>query len=582
MPAPVVLTSGQTRPISMRVQGIGSSISTLNLIINFREQGGAGGNATIRLSQKLRQVTLYEPQKVTFLHPGGVVSYAILRPPSFNTTCGSQSHVKAPILLSLHGAGVEADDDEWRRVFQPVPDICAWVLLATGSTSWSGDDWHNWGFADVEAAISSIPDWIRRNSWQGVGVDLDRWLVSGHSNGGQGTWYAITHRPDKVIAAAPISGYLSIQTYVPYHLWQNADPLRIAVLQASLNSYKHELLVDNCKGIPLQQQHGGADDNVPTYHSRLMNQRLALAGWPTPYNEIPASPHYYDGVLTTDVLQDFYRKYLGRPANRSTSLDRFTLVVANPGDTGSKEGIRVTQLQDPGQYGSVAVSIDSSSCSYDLKTFNVLEIEVQTMRCLSSALSADGVQIPIAFRSVNDTLRVRKAADGTWQVRGSAEGIEDRRGRQLGGLLAILRTHGAFTIRYKDKDSYDLALQVSRNLHQYFSADTLLLGDNEYNDNHTGNLITVVTGDRPQASAMPEFPIQPGPAGGLRVRDSHGRERSYGEEDGTSGLGAIYLRPLSNERLELVIWGADSDATARVARLLPLVTGVGQPDFVVL
>lgn len=47
--------------------------------------------------------------------------------------------------------------------------------------------------------------------WEGEGVDLDKWVVTGHSNGGQGTWYALTHWSDKIIAATPLSGYLSIQ-----------------------------------------------------------------------------------------------------------------------------------------------------------------------------------------------------------------------------------------------------------------------------------------------------------------------------------------------------------------------------------
>ena len=28
---------------------------------------------------------------------------------------------------------------------------------------------------------------------------------------GQGVWYALTHRPDKIIGASPVSGYSSIQ-----------------------------------------------------------------------------------------------------------------------------------------------------------------------------------------------------------------------------------------------------------------------------------------------------------------------------------------------------------------------------------
>lgn len=58
-------------------------------------------------------------------------------------------------------------------------------------------------------------------------MNIHKWLVVGHSNGGeapkppkpysllnlqigQGTWFIATHRPQEVIAAAPVSGYLSI------------------------------------------------------------------------------------------------------------------------------------------------------------------------------------------------------------------------------------------------------------------------------------------------------------------------------------------------------------------------------------
>lgn len=85
-----------------------------------------------------------------------------------------------------------------------------------------------WGFADIEAAVVAVPDWIKNADWQGPGIDPHRWLVTGHSNGGrqpfatcdtvssdsclgQGAWYALTHAPDKIIGAAPISGYSSIQ-----------------------------------------------------------------------------------------------------------------------------------------------------------------------------------------------------------------------------------------------------------------------------------------------------------------------------------------------------------------------------------
>ncbi len=42
----------------------------------------------------------------------------------------------------------------------------------------------NWGFADVEAAVLSISAWMHATRWAGYGVDIDSWLVTGHSNGG--------------------------------------------------------------------------------------------------------------------------------------------------------------------------------------------------------------------------------------------------------------------------------------------------------------------------------------------------------------------------------------------------------------
>ena len=55
--------------------------------------------------------------------------------------------------------------------------------VADASTRADGDA-DNWGFADVEAAVNSIPTWIRNVAWHGPGVEVDRWVMTGHSNGG--------------------------------------------------------------------------------------------------------------------------------------------------------------------------------------------------------------------------------------------------------------------------------------------------------------------------------------------------------------------------------------------------------------
>ena len=36
----------------------------------------------------------------------------------------------------------------------------------------------------MEAAVAAVPHWIKAVQWRGADLDVDRWLVSGHSNGG--------------------------------------------------------------------------------------------------------------------------------------------------------------------------------------------------------------------------------------------------------------------------------------------------------------------------------------------------------------------------------------------------------------
>jgi hypothetical protein len=154
-----------------------------------------------------------------------------------------------------------------------------------------------------------------------------------------------------------------------------------------------------------------------------------------------------------------------------------------------------------------------------------------------------------------------------------------RDGRQLGSMTAILRSHGPFIIRHQGSaNTSHIALQISRNLHQYFQADTVLIASEcmSIPSTTTGNVVTLAIGSDLK-DINSGFPIRVG-ASGVIVRNYRGQEQHYGEE----ARGAAFLRPLEGERLELVLWGADDEGLRQVARLVPMVTGVGQPDFVVL
>jgi predicted esterase len=562
----VVVVAGQTRPVVFDLSPPSHNASSIAYNITYRTVDGSH-YSSLEVFQNLNHVSAFSPHKITYLHPGGMLSYAMLRPPAKNASCQTNQK-KAPIFLVLHGAGVEADNPMVTSAMDPGTELCAWVLYPTGVTSWSGDDWHNWGFSDVEAAIQAIPDWIDSANWRGVGVDTDRWIVIGHSNGGQGAWYTLSHRPDKVLAAAPVSGYSSIQKYVPYELWQPADPRRTAIISGSLNSYRHEMLMPNTRGIPIQQQHGEIDDNVPAYHSRFLAQQVHLAGATSSYSEIQDQNHWWDTIMTTSNLVDFYKMQAQNKDVLPRRLEEFSFVVGDPGDMGSKCGVKVTQLEEPGQYGKVHVKGNR------LKTTNVLSIEFLPPFWNDSVI-VDGEEFTLPEQGAKISLR-----SNNW-VMGLLEGEETlnaRTGRQLGSMTAILRTHGPFIIQHQGSAiTSHVALQISRNLHQYLQADTVIMSHASSSrlSNSTGNVVTLVE-NAPLENAQPEFPIQVSKHG-ISIRDSKGRDRQYGKE----ARGAALLRPLDGERLELVIWGADNAGLAQAARVVPMLTGVGQPDFVV-
>lgn len=387
----------------------------------YTSLGQAKAEKRLLFTIKLQNRRIHEPHKVTHLHPSGIVSYAMLRAPAENASCGAADlATSAPILLQFHGAGVDADNDMVAHALDPVRDLCAWVLFPTGVTSWSGDDWHNWGFADVQAAITAIPDWIEATAWKGIGVNTEKWFVSGHSNGGQGTWYTLLHHPDKVFAAAPVSGYLSIHTYVPYQFWKPADPRRHAVIEASANSYRHELLASNAKGIPIYQQHGSADDNVPAYHSRQMSQLISETGWSSNYSELRGKNHWFDTIMTTQGLQNFYRDRIGSFKSSKKSLSEFELVVANPADMGSKNGVEVLYLIDPGQIGKIKVSLDSSRRTALFSTSNILAFEVQNGDYKTLVINGQQIESSEDKKETGQKVILYKREDGKWTKKVSA------------------------------------------------------------------------------------------------------------------------------------------------------------------
>lgn len=221
--------------------------------------------------------------------------------------------------------------------------------------------------------------------------------------------------------ASKVGSFLigGLQAYVPYTFWRISDPRVCSILQGSLVDYRHELFVENFTGIPVIQQHGSADDNVPVYHSRRMAQLISEVKWSSDYTELQGKGHWFDTIMTTTSLREFYDQILSRD-NTTPSLPQvFTILVANPASMNSRGGIVVDQLINPNQLGRIQIERDQALSTWTLKTSNILRFHFKP-RIVNDMLPrfgiVDGCSIELLW-TLEDEWLVR-SVDGAWQVSG--------------------------------------------------------------------------------------------------------------------------------------------------------------------
>ena len=139
--APLSLAPGQSRPLNFHIALSSNESSCISLKLTYIVRGTTEVLYSPTISATLSLKSITAPHRITFLHPGGIVSYAILTAPRLDSLPRVASNPKLPVLVTLHGAGVEADSDEVRHMLDPVLGLSAWMLFPAGVTPWCGDDW---------------------------------------------------------------------------------------------------------------------------------------------------------------------------------------------------------------------------------------------------------------------------------------------------------------------------------------------------------------------------------------------------------------------------------------------------------
>lgn len=136
---------GQSRRVSFQLDIDSPAVEEIELGIDVERLHGTEyiEDHTLSLRHKLRSIEGYGPHLVTHIGPSETVSYSILRPPPLTKVC-PDAKGSAPVLLLLHGAGVNVSEPMTIEAVRSMPEICVWTVVPQGLTTWSSDDWREY------------------------------------------------------------------------------------------------------------------------------------------------------------------------------------------------------------------------------------------------------------------------------------------------------------------------------------------------------------------------------------------------------------------------------------------------------
>ncbi|TFK86071.1 alpha/beta-hydrolase [Polyporus arcularius HHB13444] len=502
-----------------------------------------------------------------------------------------------PPILALHGAGLDIFDPQWSNFWlKAVPrQRHSWIILPSGRTSW-GFDWHGPSAREALATVDALhnilsgqPEW---GEWR-IAPET-KFLLMGHSNGGQGAWYLAARHPERVIAVVPAAGYIKSQSYVSWAQSRSAhyvDPGLRAILDSSLTPDDNDLFLSNLVDTPVLAIHGGDDDNVPVWHTR--EAVSVLKTWNTQANvtfrEDPGQGHWYDDIFLNDQVKSFVTQALEGNETALPSASRsFTLTVTSPADVGSLHGWCIRKLRIPGRLARLSVEIGKDAVRVWTTNVNALSLRIGSLpkgvRNVAVIVDGQTLELDEATWDLPDFILALAQESGVWIPYASSDiPVAPPTGR----IANLLTTSAPMVIVIPDRTPSRLlsaALRIAHALDLYHKLDAEIVDDEEAMRRlkegllGLGNMVILSSGklsafattilDKRQTS----FGVR---GGSLELRGRLLNEPS---------MATLFLHPhpVDANSLILFIYGADLSGLERGLRLFPIRTGVTVPDWIVI
>ncbi|SNX82974.1 uncharacterized protein MEPE_01680 [Melanopsichium pennsylvanicum] len=571
----------------------------------------------------------------SYLAPDHTVQLAAATPPKRSGTASVQNDTSPPLILMLHGAGVDIRDMFFSNSIKRQAE--SWSILPTGRTPW-GYDWQLASFQAADSAVTTfhknlygLPSTMSASEKQMWQFDPEKLFVMGHSNGGQGAWYRLSRFPDRVIGGMVGSAYTKVSDYVSF-AWKVGrhfvDPALQGILHSGVTMFENDVFASNLAGLALLVKYGSADANVPPWNSKDM--AMIVDGWSkrsgledkVKVSEVPGKPHWWDTFFLEDDVQGAIEERCLKSRNPGYEMpispNSITLTVFNPDEAGSKGGWRISEVDIPGRLAKLKVRYTASNIQNgdndEGAHFKVIarntrrfELDLALLRRSNAAaeIFSNGTSIKVSIggnihkanTSDTDKIYFVQTAKGEWEsVIGDGLRANLRPPRPIGPLLRTITSEGPM-ILIVPSDGLAAEVAAWKRVAKRFAADLVLYGainsqiftDAEFASSeltetleHSNivslggpniNIFTRSILDRWPAQAPIHF-VSPNSTAQFEIQG-----RSFFEA-GTAML-TLAPHPTNSKGLVLVVHGIGEEGIARAGRLLPTRTATMIPEWVV-
>jgi dienelactone hydrolase len=415
-----------TRKVAFRIvaaapQSTGDCDVQLRLI---DEATGAAAESLDSTSVKLRVLDAGSTHKRTFVSSidGSVQYFAVV--PEKKSEAGAGAAAKSPpaLILTLHGAGVEALGQA--ACYSPKPGV---VTVAPTNRRPFGFDWEDWGRLDAIEVLELAQ--------RQFGTDPQRTYLTGHSMGGHGVWHLGVTFPDRFAAIGPSAGWVSMFSYAGARRQtaqeQDSSSAKLSELMSRCMSPSDTLaLARNYLHHGVYVLHGEKDDNVPVAQARTMKQQLGEMHHDFDYYEEPGAGHWWgkdlaeyssDGATWGTACVDwppmfrFFVRHTIPAADAVTHVEFFT---ASPGVSSRSHWATVEAQPVQLRPSTVRLDYDPATHRFSGETSNVARLSLDVTPWPSIEpfhVALDGQNVANVPRPQSGKIRLVRESDA-WKV----------------------------------------------------------------------------------------------------------------------------------------------------------------------